>query len=153
MPPQEFMDEIVLPSVVELKDNRRSRLRAYVASIVTFHLKDHLHKAGCRKIEDAMRAECGDAFDVVRGICNGTKHVQADTSHPVPFAAGDDWDRPPASAGQLLCGISRAGDAYGGREIGSGTQSRDIYFAVRTVLRAYCKLHPTHLGATDLSGV
>ena len=66
------MSEIVVPTLRELRNERRSRRRAYLACIAVFHLSDHLENAGETGIEDAMRASCGVAFDVVRGVCNGT---------------------------------------------------------------------------------
>lgn len=151
MKPQEYMDDIVLPTVAELKGQPRSRHRAYLACIVTFHLKDHLRAAGERGIEKAMRATTAGAFDVVRGVCNGTKHVQTDGSHPIPFTAGKDWDRPPAKFGEMVLGVSRLGDPHGGREIGAAHGRHDIYSAVTVVLRAFCQSYPHHLGATDLN--
>jgi hypothetical protein len=145
------MTELVLPTVEESKAERLSRRRAYLACIVTFHLKDHLAKVGETGIENAMRADSQDNFDVVRGICNGTKHVRTDGSHPIPFAAGDDWERPPAVAGRLMAGVSVLGDAVGGREITDGSERIDIYSAVKAVLQSYCKLYPRHLGASDLT--
>jgi hypothetical protein len=70
MTPAEFMDEIMVPTLREFRDERRSRRRAYLACIAVFHLKDHLSKAGEKGIEAAMRSECGIAFDVVRGPIN-----------------------------------------------------------------------------------
>lgn len=152
MTPQEFMDEIVLPTVRELAINRRSRRHTYLASIVTFHIKDHLQKAGETGIENKMRAICGNNFDVVRAICNGTKHVLTNESHPISFSVGDDWDRPPAACGQMRCGISRLGDFTGGREIGnSGLNRKDIYSSIKAVLSAFCKYYPSYLGNSNLS--
>ena len=153
MTPQIYMNEIVLPTVVEFKREPRSRRRAYLSCVVTFHLKDHLKAAGETGIEQTMRTAAGDAFDVVRGLCNGTKHVQTDQTHLIPFAAGKDWDRPPAALGQMVLGVSRLGDPYGGREIGAGTQRRDIYSAVKDTLTAFCSSYGTHLGSTDLTKV
>ncbi len=145
------MDEIVLPTVAEFKRAPQSRRLAYLSCIATFHIKDHLKSAGLTSIETTMRAACGDSFDVVRAICNGTKHVQTDASHPIPFIAGTDWYRPPAILGQMILGLSRLGDPHGGREIGQGQKRRDIYPAVKATLAAYCTSFSTQLGATDLS--
>lgn len=76
MTPADFLTEIVLPTVREFGANRRSRRRAYLAAIVTFTLKDHRSKAGEKGVETTMRAAAGLAFDVVRGVANGAKHVQ-----------------------------------------------------------------------------
>jgi hypothetical protein len=99
-----------------------------------------------------MRA-AGDAFDVVRGVCNGTKHFQTDQTHSIQFAAGNDWDRPPAAIGQLAIGVSRIGDTHGGREIGNWPQRRDIYSAVKDTLTTFCSSYTPHLGSTNLTRV
>ena len=49
-----------------------------------------------------MRTECGVTFDVVRGVCNGTKHVETDGSHAVAFRAGADT----IAASDLLVNLS-----------------------------------------------
>jgi hypothetical protein len=73
MTPAEYVTEIVIPTVRECRDNRRSRRYAYLACIVTFHIKDHLKKAGATLIEDKMRTACpgckiADNSDPLRGI-------------------------------------------------------------------------------------
>src|SRR5215207_7863998 len=96
MTPAEYVDEIVVPTVKEFRDNRRSRRHAYLACIAVFHIKDHVKKAGGTGVESTMRATCRKSFEIVRAICNGTKHVETNATHQIQFAAGDDWDRPPA---------------------------------------------------------
>src|SRR4051812_38259551 len=80
MMPADYCTEIVIPTVLDLKSHRLSRRHAYLAAIVAFHIKDHLHTAGEKQIEKTMRAD-GLEFDLVRGICNGTKHVETDSKH------------------------------------------------------------------------
>jgi hypothetical protein len=99
MTPAEYVGEIVVPTVREFGESRRSRQRAYLACIVTFHIKDHLKRAGATQIERTMRTACNDEFELVRSICNGSKHLEADTSHAIPFVAGLDYDRPPHEQG------------------------------------------------------
>jgi hypothetical protein len=150
MTPAEFMGEIVVPTLREFRDERRSRRHAYLACIAVFHLKDHLKKAGEKGIEDAMRAECGLAFDVVRGICNGTKHVETDGSHIVAFKAGQDTDRPPAILGQMILGVSLLGDSKGGRDVRHGQARLDVYACAKAVVLGFKKLYPQHLGGCDV---
>jgi hypothetical protein len=152
MTPADFVNDIVVPTVREFRDVRRSRRRAYLACIIVFHIKDHLRKAGAKQIEDTLRKATGDGFDAVRAVCNGTKHVVTNQSHPYPFVAGDDWDRPPATAGgEWQVGLSQIGDGVGGREIAAGTKRVDLYEAVKSVLSAFCKEFPAHLGHCDVS--
>jgi hypothetical protein len=140
------MDEIMVPTLREFRDERRSRRRAYLACIAVFHLKDHLRKAGETRVEATMRASCGVAFDVVRGVCNGTKHVETDGSHVIAFRAGDDTDRPPARLGELVLDVSRLDDGVGGRDVKHGTDRLDVYECAKAVLLAFQKNYPAHLG-------
>jgi hypothetical protein len=41
MTPADFVNDIVVPTVREFRDVRRSRRRAYLACIIVFHIKDH----------------------------------------------------------------------------------------------------------------
>jgi hypothetical protein len=151
MTPADYVNEIVVPTVREFRDEPRCRRRLYLACMATFHIKDHLQKAKARKVEKAIRAATGDAFDVVRAVCNGTKHGEADETHPYPFAAGDDWDRPPFAFGELQFGVSQMGDPVGGREIAVGTARADLYQCVKRVVGAFKVNFPAHLGGCDLS--
>jgi hypothetical protein len=151
MTPADFVNDIVVPTVREFRDDRRSRRRAYLSCIVVFHIKDHLQRAGAKQIEKTMRKTTGDDFDVVRAVCNGTKHVVTDNSHPYPFAVGDDWDRPPAMAGVAQSGISEVGDSEGGRAIAARTKRVDLYRSVKRMLSAFYNAFPTHLGGCDVS--
>jgi hypothetical protein len=115
MTPAEYVNEIVEPTIKEFRDEPRSRRRAYLACIVTFQIKEHLVRAGENKsdVHAKMKQSCRDAFELVRSICNGSKHVETDKSHLFPFRAGSDWDRPPARCGVAQAGLSRVGDATG----------------------------------------
>jgi len=147
--PANYVDEIALRALRDFKAEPRSRRRAYQACQAIFHIKDHLSKAGEDGIEDQMREAAGASFDVVRAICNGTKHVETDASHPIAFKAGEDWDRPPATLGQLMLGVSRLGDVSGGREIGQGPNRFDLYEACKSTYLAFCAAFPIHLGRCD----
>jgi hypothetical protein len=151
MTPAEFMSEIVIPTLRDLLDERRSRRRAYLACVALFHVKDHLKKAGEQGIENAMRALCSVAFDVVRGVCNGTKHVATDGSHAVMFCAGDDTDRPPAKWGEAVWDVSRWDDPVGGREVSDGADWHDLYECAKAVAVAYATIYPVHFAECDLS--
>jgi hypothetical protein len=145
------MDEIVIPTLREFRDDRRSRRRAYLACVAVFHLKDHLKKAGGKNIEATMRASCGVAFDVVRGVCNGVKHVETDGRHLVGFRVGEDSERPPAVWGQAVWGVSRWGDPVGGREVGDGADRHDVYECAKAVAAAYVANYHACFGGCDLS--
>jgi hypothetical protein len=85
MLPAEYMSQIVLPTVDEYLAATGDRRRAYLACIATYHVRDYLTRAegavskheierSNREIERKMRGACAHSFDVVEGICNGSKH-------------------------------------------------------------------------------
>lgn len=151
MTPADYVTEIVIPTVRECRDNRQSRRSAYLACIVTFHINDHLKRAGVTGVEEKMRTVCDSHFDLVRGVCNGTKHVATNLSHPIPFEAGRDYYRPPAFAGVMVAGLSMLGDTKGARIIRHNNMKFDLYGSVKKVLTEFTLQFPDQLGACDLS--
>jgi hypothetical protein len=146
MTPAEYVNEIVVPTLREFSEERRSRRRAYLACIAAFHIKDHLKEAGIVRPEKAVAAAHKNEWEAVRDVCNGTKHVASGS-----FRVGRDWDRPPGLAGVMECGVSQLGDTAGGREITLGNNRMDLYWSVKRVLGAFCDKFPAHLGGCDLS--
>ena len=133
MTPADYMNEIVVATLRDFRDDRRSRRQAYLACIAVFHLKDHLKKVGVQSVENRMRGTCGIAFDVVRGVCNGTKHVETSAKHVVAFRVGDDTDRPPGVWDEAVWDVSRFDDADGGREVQHGVERHDVYECAKAV--------------------
>jgi hypothetical protein len=86
MLPAEYMSQVVLPTVDEYLEATGDRRRAYLACIATYHVRDYLARADAvsnskreierstREIERKMRGVCANSFEVVEGICNGSKH-------------------------------------------------------------------------------
>jgi hypothetical protein len=71
-----FASEIVIPTVKEALLARADRRRVFVASIVTYHLIDYISAEAGLKSNDVcttLRNICRPAFDVVQGVCHGTK--------------------------------------------------------------------------------
>jgi hypothetical protein len=76
MTPAQFATEIVVPTVREFRENRRSRRHAYLACFAAYHLKDYLKKAGA-DAEFAMKLHGGSrCFEAVRAVCIAAKHVE-----------------------------------------------------------------------------
>lgn len=153
MTPADFLAEILLPTVLEFRAEPRSRRHAYLAAIVTVALTDHLKKAGETGIEATMRAATGSAFDVVRGVANGDKHVRTDGRHVVAFAAGEDYDVPPSTFGSFVFGFSPFGDTVGGRAITTetGEWRADIHATTAATLRAFMAAYPARFPCNDPS--
>ncbi len=51
----------------------------------------------------------------------------------------------------MVCGLSRLGDAHGGREIAQNFGGLDLYVSVKTVLRSYQFWFDDLLCGVDLS--
>ncbi len=136
MTPAEYVSEIVLPTVREFRNERRSRRRAYLACIVTFHVKDHLIETGEAKAEDVMRA-VEPAFAIIRDVCNGTKHVEAKFRPTIPFRVGADRDRPPAIWDEMEWDVSHWDDLVGGRDVMADADWLDLYESVRVGIRGH----------------
>ncbi len=151
MTPEEYFQDIVLPTMKEFRDEPRSRRRAYLACIALFHLKDYLNKVGEKGVEERLRDATGDAFDIVRSVCNGAKHVTVNSRHVVAFSAGGDVERPPAVAGLLECGLSELGDYEGGRSVVTPGGIANLNMSLRKCALAFATIYLDHFAEIDLS--
>lgn len=168
MTPAEYAQEIVLPTVQEFLADGMSRRRGYLACVVVYHLRDHLAEAAApltgdpkrdrrlveaeaEKVDATVRAALSpgsDAFDVVRGVANGSKHGLTRSPHAVPFTAGNDesWLGGP-------CGGALSLDMGGWVEIPHEGRRLDVNQAVRATLSAFLTAFSTQLSGCviDLS--
>ena len=127
-------------------------LKAYLASIVTYSLIDYIAaEIGAEKSEvcDSLRKLCTPAFEVVQGVCNGTKH--AGTTRGFQFKPGSDRDVPifafnvpGAGWGQARWNVPGLGVQRGGAELFLDT-------ALQVVLLTLCNIYKAQLGNIDLS--
>lgn len=148
MTPADYVNEIVMPTLKECRDDRTSQRRAYLACIVVHHLGDYIEVASRQtrvKIDQKLREVSGSAFDVVRGVCNAAKHAELTRKHEIPFRPGQDWYRPPAFLGSMVLGLSYLGDIHGGREFQHENRRYDLYLCARKVLNGYLASYPEHL--------
>ena len=113
MTPAEYVMKSFRPPSKNFRDDRRSRRRAYLGLVSLSITSKIILK---RRVKWASAGKCPDTFELVRSICNGSKHVETDHTHEIQFQAGSDWDRPPAFAEVTRTGISYLGDVFGGRE-------------------------------------
>ena len=77
MSPSEYVIEIVAPTFMEFKHERRSRRRAYLACVMVFQIKDYLKRAGETGIEQRMRQSTG-GFRVIVVYRTSTRTVFVD---------------------------------------------------------------------------
>lgn len=66
MTPQQYMTEIVLPTLEEYVADTSSRRKAYLACMVTYHMADYLKAAGVRDPQADMIGSCEGAWRVVK---------------------------------------------------------------------------------------
>ena len=103
MLPSEYVSEIVLPTVDEYLAATGDLRRAILACVVTYHVRDYLAAAiGCEtwEVDRRIRPLTAFSFDVVQGVCNGSKHVR-NRHGEFKFTPGDEktisvlaWDVP-----------------------------------------------------------
>jgi hypothetical protein len=106
MLPSEYVSEIVIPTVDEYLAATGDLRRAILACVVTYHVRDYLAEAGiCSRteVDRRIKALCAFSFDVVEGVCNGSKHVRNTKRGDFKFTPGDEksipvaaWDVPGA---------------------------------------------------------
>ena len=98
MLPSEYVSEIVIPTVDEYLAATGDLRRAILACVVTYHVRDYLAGAGiCSKteVDRRIKALCGAfSFDVVDGVCNGSKHFRNTGRGDFKFTPGDEKSIP-----------------------------------------------------------
>jgi hypothetical protein len=117
---EQYLDEIIDPTIADLQANPTSRRHAFLACVVTFHAIDYLAYSGemsnSRNFREKFR-KASPEFAVVDRVAHAFKHVSA--GHPnalrnQPIASDDVIPRPPAFFGVAVWGLSRCGDTVGG---------------------------------------
>jgi hypothetical protein len=147
-----FASEIVIPTVKEALADRGDRRRVYIASIVTYALIDYIAaETGEEKrvIRDSVRNVCTPAFEVVQGVCNGTKH--AETTRGFPFKPGADRDVPAFAFDVPGAGFDQG--RWGGPGLSVQRDGIELFLdvALQVVLITLCNNHKVQLGNIDLS--
>jgi hypothetical protein len=148
-----FASEIVVPTVKEALVDRSDRRRVYVASIVTYCLVDYVAvEMGMQKSEvcDRLREACKTAFEVVQGVCNGTKHA-GKLERGFSFKPGDDrevpafaFDVPGAGWDQGRWDVPGLSVRIDGAEVFLDT-------CLQVVLLTLCGMYAAQLGNIDIS--
>lgn len=153
MSPLEYLEEIVLPTIDEFQADGSSRRKAYLACIVTFHLKDYLMKDNSSGVEKAITGRAQAAFEVVSAVANGAKHSVSGRQGQLKFVAGTDFYWYPHRIETLPSGISVLGDIEGGIMIAADEHfSASVMDAVRTLVRTVVLgFQSSHFAGFDLS--
>jgi len=148
MIPLEYTTIVVLPTVHEFLAAPDDIRLAYTSCILSYHVIDHIahaERSDTQAVRSVLAGDCGAALQIVRGLCNGTKHAErrggvnpGDEKH-VPVAAydtpGAGWDEARWDVPGLM--VEHAGT------------SMFIDEAVKTLLLSLYKLYPKHLGSVS----
>ena len=147
-----FASEIVVPTVKEALADRGNRRRVYIASIVTYSLIDYIAveiRVEKGNVCDSVRNVCAPAFEVVQGVCNGTKH--AGNTRGFPFKPGTDRDVP-----IFAFDVPGAGLDQGRLDVPGLSVQRDgaellLDTCLQIVLLNLCTIYKAQLWNLDLS--
>jgi hypothetical protein len=147
-----FASDIVVPTVKEALADRGDRRRAYIASIVTYCLVDYIAaEIGRSKTEvrGKIQGVCKPAFDVVRGVCNGTKH--AGSTRGYRFNPGEErtvpvfvFDTPGVGWGHGRLNVP-------GLSVENNSEQLFLDTCCQVVLLCLCNIYNDQLGNLDLS--
>jgi hypothetical protein len=152
MTPSEYASIVVVPTVREYLSAMGDQRRAYLACIATYHLTDYLAKAintNPNVVIENMRGVCANSFNVVQGICHGSKHCGR-TGGIYKFQPGAEEVIAPAGYGSGGYGHFRYGGAPG-LVVEHNNQRMLVDFCLRAVLDSFGRLYPGHLAAEDLT--
>jgi hypothetical protein len=146
-----FASEIVIPTVKEALSDRGNRRRMYVASTVTYSLVDYIAaEVGIEKSDvcNSLRKVCKPAFDVVQGVCHGTKH--AGNKQGFLFKPGNDRDVP-----VFAFDVPGVGWGHGRLDVPGLSVQKDgaelfLDTSLQVVLLTLCDIYKTQLGNIDL---
>ena len=114
MDAQQYMDEIVDPTITEFKANPASRRHAFLACVTTFHTIDYLTRP--QKPGNLRRSFCDECedFALVDRVAHAFKHVQSGSPNQTQLNVENVLRRPPGAIGEFEIGLSRIGDECGG---------------------------------------
>jgi hypothetical protein len=155
MLPSEYVSEIVLPTVDEYLAATGDLRRAILACVVTYHVRDYLAEAGiCSRSEfdRRIRALCAFSFDVVEGVCNGSKHVRNTIRGDFKYSPGDEKPIPVFAFDVAGAGFDEGRLDIPGLEVEHQGQRVFIDFCLCTVLGATGLAFPAEVSSVDLEG-
>jgi hypothetical protein len=133
--------------------DRGNRRRVYLAGIATYSLVDYLARdVGIAKAEvcNTLRALCNPAFDVVQGICNGTKHA-GKHERGFHFIPGEDRNVPVFALDTPGSGWDQSRLEVPGLSVEINGAELFLDTCIQIVLLSFFKLYHSQLGKLDLS--
>jgi hypothetical protein len=155
MVPSEYVSKIVLPTVDEYLAATGDLRRAILACGVTYHVRDYLAAAsGCSKgeVDRRIKAICAFSFDVVDGVCNGSKHVRNTDRGDFKFSPGDEKSVPAFAFDVPGSGWGEARWDKPGLEVEHQGRREFIDICLCAVLVAIGRAFPAEFSGVDLEG-
>ncbi len=113
---EQYLSEIVDPTIADCEANPTSRRHAFLACVALFHAKDYLHPGDGGNFRKRLRDESPDFANVDR-IAHAFKHVSS--GHPnaptnQPLKSEEVISRPAGFWDVAVLGVSRWDDPTGG---------------------------------------
>jgi len=119
MTPEEYTDEIILPTLRDYFGEPRSRRKAMLASMTLIHLHDELKMNGKRpssetttEFFESLQSACPECWAIYL-VAISAKHMEHGKSG---FTIDKIVERPPAFYAVAVWGLSRWDDTTGGVE-------------------------------------
>jgi hypothetical protein len=155
MSPSVYLNQIILPTFDEYLAATGDLRRAILACVVTYHVRDYLAAAvSCSKaeVDQRIRALCAFSFDVVEGVCNGSKHVRNTKRGGFKFTPGDEKPIPVFAFDVPGSGWDVGRWDIPGLEVEHQGQRLFIDFCLCAVLGAVGRAFPVEFSGVDLDG-
>ena len=159
MTPADYVNVVVIPTVREHFANKTDYRLGVLACIVTFHIGDHIATADSTpgntgRVCEKMRTRCREQFNILQGVCHGTKHGVTKSHMKHQHRAGDEVVIPGFTWGRNAWGHA----AWGGAALAVEHDGKLWTFGqcIGAVLTTFGELYPQHfpdgaLGADVIS--
>jgi hypothetical protein len=136
MDAEDYMREIVEPTIKDFEESPTSVRHAFLACVVTYHCVDYLSdEESAPQLRQKFREGSKD-FALVDRIAHAFKHVNTGherSKHIQPLEAGEVISRPPGIWGVAVWDVSRWDDPVGGVTI-KGEAELDVFATVTAAL-------------------
>jgi hypothetical protein len=155
MSPSVYLNQIVIPTVDEYLAATGDLRRAILACVVTYHVRDYLAEAGiCSRtdVDRRIQALCAFSYDVVEGVCLGSKHVRNTKQGDFKFTPGDEKPIPVFAFDVPGSGWNQARWEIPGLEVEHQGQRGFFDFCLCAVLGALGRAFPPEFSGVDLEG-
>jgi hypothetical protein len=153
MSPSEYVTKIVCPNADEYLSDTGDLRRAVNACGAAYHIGDYVaHARGCSKsdVDRAIKQLCSPSWDVIEGVCNGSKHVRNTSHGDFKFTPGDERPIPVFAFDVPGSGWNQARWEIPGLEVDHQGNRLFIDFCLRTVLGAFGRAFPAEFSGVDL---